>query len=83
MRSTSVPRSTPPTSQKVGGVSFEPIGDIAQAVGCQLLCRRQRAAGSLRLASHVLRAFANGNPVDDHVVIAAIDAISELQVSLQ
>jgi hypothetical protein len=39
--------------------------------------------GSLRLARHVLRAMQRGNPVDDHVVIAAIDALEELQVSLQ
>lgn len=83
MRSTSIPRHRPAPSQEVGGPSFVSVGQAADEAGAELLCRRDRAKGSLRLARHVIRALDRGQPVDPHVINAALDAIEELQVSLQ
>lgn len=83
MRSTSIPPHRPAPSQEVGGPSFVRLGEVAEEASAELLCRRDRAMGSLRLARHVIRALDRGQSVDPHVVNAALDAIEELQVSLQ
>lgn len=74
---------TPTPAEADGGLSFVRVGEVAETVGAQLLCRRDRAVGSLRLARHVIRALDRGQPVDAHVVAAALDSVDELLVSFQ
>jgi hypothetical protein len=65
-------RSSTPTSP--GATEFAPG---------LFLCRRERAAGALRMATMVLRLVECGENVKPSLVRSAIDGLAELQVSIQ